>query len=158
MATPETPNAFGRIDLRAAPRDGRAVTSAAASLAERWRAEAATLRKRGAAVQAGVLDACAAELEATVIEADLEALSIRAAAAESGFSASQLRRLVRAGVLPHVEGRGPLRVPRGSLPRKLRAAPDKAVPPASQALQPPAHLPTFPYVRLGASHHTGRTA
>lgn len=115
------------------------MTRAAASLAERWRAEAATLHKRGATVQADVLVACAAELEATVIEADLEALSIRAAARESGFSPSQLRRLVRAGVLPHVEASGPLRVPRGSLPRKLRAASDPAAARAELSLVGKSH-------------------
>jgi len=99
------------------------VTSAA-SLAARWRSEAAVLRRRGAVLQAECLETCACDLETISTEAALEALTVAEAAKETGFSASQLRRLVRAAVLPHAEVAGVTRVRRQDLPRKLRPCGD----------------------------------
>jgi hypothetical protein len=100
------------------------VKTAAASLADRWRAEAAVLRQRGAVLQAECLETCACDMETILTQTELESLTVADAARESGFSASQLRRLVRAGVLPHAEDSGVTRVRRGDLPRKIRPVAD----------------------------------
>jgi len=77
-----------------------------ADLVARWRAETELLRRRGAGVQADVLAACAEELEVALREWELEQLTPVAAAAETGFTASAIRktfpgqRLIRRGDLP----------------------------------------------------------
>ena len=78
------------------------------ALLDRWQAEAETLRQRGAPAQADALAACCRELEEALVAHDLERLTISEAAAESGYSASRLRRMFK----------GQQRVPRGALPRK----------------------------------------
>ena len=87
-------------------------------LAARWRAEAAVLRRRGAALQAEVLEQCAAELEADERERALEALTLEQAATESGYSYSALQKLVGSGALTNVGDKHRPRVRRGELPRK----------------------------------------
>jgi len=87
-------------------------------LAAQWLADAAVLRHRGATVQAELLEQCAGELEAAERERGLEALSLEQAAAESGYSYSQLQKLVAAGTLANVGEPHRPRVRRGELPRK----------------------------------------
>ena len=87
-------------------------------LAARWRADAAVLRHRGAELQAEVLEQCAAELEADERERALEALTLERAALESGYSYSQLQKLVASGHLANVGDKHRPRVRRGELPRK----------------------------------------
>lgn len=73
-----------------------------------WRAEAARLRGRyGAESLAQLCEAHAAELEDAIKHTLEEELSVDAAAAESGYSASQIRRLFPDG-----------RIRRRDLPRK----------------------------------------
>jgi DNA-directed RNA polymerase specialized sigma24 family protein len=77
-------------------------------LAERWRADADLLRRRGAPHQADSLETCARELEETLTQFELEQLTPQDAAAETGYSAGQIRRLFP----------GRKRIPRRELPKK----------------------------------------
>lgn len=88
-----------------------------AELRARWREDAAVLRRRGAGQLADSLEGCAAELE-TALAAEASApLTVAEAAAESGYSAAQLRRLFP----------GQRTIPRGELPRKGIRAPRDGV-------------------------------
>ena len=78
------------------------------ALLDRWTREAETLRRRGGPAQADALEACCRELGEALTAHDLESLTIVEAAAESGYSASQLRRMFK----------GQHTVSRGALPRK----------------------------------------
>ncbi len=77
-------------------------------LVERWRTEADLLLRRGAPDQAHALQACADELEQHIAAWELEGLTVAEAAAETGYSPAQLRRLFP----------GQKRIPRTRLPRK----------------------------------------
>jgi hypothetical protein len=88
------------------------------SLTARWRADAGILRHRGAAVQADVLESCAAELEDEGRLFSLEALTLEQAAEESRFSYSALQKMVSDGTIPNVGKKGAPRVRRGDLPKK----------------------------------------
>lgn len=99
----------------------RTANAAPSPLGRRWRDEAAILRRRGAGAQADVLESCAAELEEYEREHALEALSLEAAAGESGYSYSALEKMVRRGELLNIGQRGGPRVRRGDLPRKAAA-------------------------------------
>jgi hypothetical protein len=83
-----------------------------------WRSEAIVLRRRGAALQADVLEGCAAELEAYEHERELQTLTLREAAQASGFSYSALQGMVADGTIPNEGRKGAPRVRRGDLPRK----------------------------------------
>jgi len=87
-------------------------------LSAKWRAAAVELRHWGAELQATVLEQCAAELEAYERECALEQLTLEQAAAESGYSYSQLQKLVGSGALTNVGEPHKPRVRRGDLPRK----------------------------------------
>ena len=89
-------------------------------LAGRWRAEAAVLRRRGAEQHAAVLESCAADLEASARERDLEALTLEQAERESGYSYSALQKMVAAGRLRNAGEPHRPRVRRGDLPKKAR--------------------------------------
>ena len=88
------------------------------SLAERWRTEAALLRRRGANAQAAVMDSCAAELEEEARTYSLEALTVGQAANESGYSYGALQKMVSEGTIPNVGRKGAPRIRRGDLPKK----------------------------------------
>ncbi len=91
------------------------------SLAAQWRDEADTLRRRGAEVQAVALESCADELERELDSLENELLSIKEAAAESGYSEETLRRRVRKGEIGAVRSNGKnshLKLRRGDLPTK----------------------------------------
>ena len=92
-------------------------------LARRWRDEADTLRRRGATAQAVVLESCAEELETVLRERDLEALNLRGASEESGYSYSALQKMVAEGKLPNMGDKNRPRVRRGDLPRKAGQLP-----------------------------------
>jgi len=64
-----------------------------------------------------------AELDTLVSDSANEALSLRQAAAESGYSADHLAREVRAGRILNAGRRGAPRIRRGDLPRKLGRLP-----------------------------------
>ena len=87
-------------------------------LAARWRAEVDVLRKRGAEVVAAAVESCADELEQSLREAALEALTLNEAAEESGYSKAHLSRLIATDRLPNVGKKGSPRIRRGDLPRK----------------------------------------
>lgn len=87
-------------------------------LAQTWHSEATLLRRRGAALQAEVLESCATDLEAWVREHDLEALTLEQAATESGYSYSALQKKVADGELTNVGKKHAPRIRRGDLPRK----------------------------------------
>lgn len=82
------------------------------SLLDRWQQEAEILRAHGATEAANTKERDARQLQEALTQHDLETLTIREAAQESGYSQAQLRRLVSQGKLP----RGG--IPRGALPRK----------------------------------------
>jgi hypothetical protein len=77
-------------------------------LVARWRAEADVLHRRGAPELGEALTSCATELAEALAQHEREELTIAQAAAESGYSASQLRRRFP----------GRQTIPRASLPRK----------------------------------------
>ncbi len=90
-------------------------------LIARWRTDVATLRKRGAAAQAVALESCADELERELDSLENELLSIKEAAAESGYSEETLRRRVRKGEIAAERSNGKNSHPklrRGDLPTK----------------------------------------
>jgi hypothetical protein len=87
-------------------------------LPSRWRSEAIVLRRRGAALQADVLEGCAAELEAYEHERELQTLTLHKAAQATGFSYSALQSMVANGTIPNGGRKGAPRVRRGDLPRK----------------------------------------
>jgi hypothetical protein len=89
-----------------------------AALPAKWRATAATLRTYSASPHAEVVEQLAAELEAAVRQQALEALSLEAAARESGYSYSALQKMVASGKLENVAKKGSPRVRRGDLPKK----------------------------------------
>ena len=87
-------------------------------LAARWREEAELLRRRGQPTLAAMAESYADELEEELRQADLEALTLKQAAEESGFSYSAIQKMVNTGQLPNVGDKHRPRVRRGDLPRK----------------------------------------
>ncbi len=87
-------------------------------LAARWRAEVDVLRKRGAETVATAVESCANELEQSLQEAALEALTLDQGAEESGYSKSHLGRMIAAHRLPNAGRKGSPRIRRADLPRK----------------------------------------
>lgn len=79
-----------------------------AEIVARWRKDAALLREHGAEEAAATKERDAAELEEALKQHEIEELTIAQAAAESGYSASQIRRRFP----------GRQTIPRASLPRK----------------------------------------
>lgn len=91
-------------------------------LAARWRADAAVLRRRGAAAQAALLEGCAEELARVEAATEEELLSLAEASRLSGYSADHLGKLVKRRQLAnHGRAHAP-RVRRGDLPRKAAGA------------------------------------
>lgn len=91
-------------------------TSVLDALIDRWRAEAWLLERRGAPEQARALAVCGDELEATITAWLDESLTLTEAAAESGYTAGHLGRLIRAGALPNSGRAGAPRIQRRHLP------------------------------------------
>ena len=85
-------------------------------LAERWRAEAEVLRKRGATAQAEALESCVADHEQVLDAWHTEELTLRQAAEESGFSYSRLQQMKNL----NVGSSGSPRIQRCDLPYKSR--------------------------------------
>jgi len=77
-------------------------------LADRWRQEAALFERRGQANAALLLASIVQEFERHITEWELEALTVPAAARETGYSQGQLRRLFP----------GQKRIARKDLPKK----------------------------------------
>ncbi len=87
-------------------------------LATAWREKAGELRDLALESEARAFERCASELERSLAEHDLEALTLQRAANESGYSYGHLQRLVGEGELENVGSIGSPRVRRGDLPRK----------------------------------------
>ena len=79
-----------------------------ADLVAKWREEVALLEHRGLVREAAMVKSYADDLEQLAGERELEELTIREAAAESGYSESQLRRRFKSMK----------RIPRQALPKK----------------------------------------
>lgn len=94
------------------------MSTAYADLADRWRADAAVLRRYGATPEAEQLEARADELEAAERDAGAEMLTLGQAAEESGYSKRRIRELVAEGAVPNAGRKGAPRVRRGDLPRR----------------------------------------
>ena len=86
-------------------------------LPTRWRALAADLRRFGGDHHAVALESAAEELTTALRQYELEALTLDAAAHESGFSYSAINRQVRSGKIPNAGSKGSPRVRRCDLPR-----------------------------------------
>jgi hypothetical protein len=89
-----------------------------AALVTHWRELAARFARYGQP-GAELLGVCAAELEAAIAEGELEAISLREAAAESGLSYSALEKAIRGGRLPNAGRPGAPLIRRADLPRKM---------------------------------------
>lgn len=127
----------------------------ALELAARWRANVETLRGFGAAAQAEAVERCARELEELARRQDRESLTLREAAARSGYSADHLRRLVRDGVLQAERAGRRLRFQAGDLPRKPKGFDE----PPGQAYDPNADARQVIARRSrGGSHETQEVA
>ena len=87
-------------------------------LANAWRAKAHDLRDMALESEARVFERCAYDLERSLAEYDLEALTLQQSADESGFSYGHIQRLVAEGAVENVGAPGSPRVRRGDLPRK----------------------------------------
>src|SRR5690349_19378096 len=94
------------------------------TLPTQWRARAADFRTWAAAEGAAcALEQAAGELELALNEAQLEPLSLAAAARESGFSVDHLGRQVRNGRIPNAGRLNAPRILRRDLPRKSAGLP-----------------------------------
>lgn len=83
-----------------------------------WRAHAEVLAKYEDSRGAAITRAHADELEAAIRSVEDEALTLSAAASESGMSASRLRHMIAEGRLQNAGRKGAPRIRRGDLPRK----------------------------------------
>lgn len=89
------------------------------TLAESFRETAKYLREHAASEQAACAWEKAAEkLESVLGEARTETLTLGEAEAESGYSRSHLRRLIRDGVVPNAGSENRPQILRRNLPRK----------------------------------------
>jgi hypothetical protein len=91
-------------------------------LASAWRMRAKDLREWGAEAQAIVIERCADEHDQWRIGLMAEPLTLKQAAAESGFSYSTLQQKVAAGEITNVGAAGSPLVRRGDIGRKCRPA------------------------------------
>jgi len=86
-----------------------------ADLSARWRNEADLNRRRGLTREADFAESFAAELEATVREYSLTALTLTEAATESGLRYDTVQGKVASGEIPNAGRRGSPRVRRCDL-------------------------------------------
>ncbi len=93
------------------------MTNSLSALVARWREQAAAYEQDGQP-GARLLHRVANELEATLREHELEALTLEQAEAESGYSYSRLQQLVADGTIPNAGDRHRPRIRRAHLPRK----------------------------------------
>ena len=108
------------------------------ALLEEWRRRAETIRQYGGEAPARALEACAAELEAALGRQARTVLTLKEAARATGYSASHLGRLVRAGTIPNAGRPGAPRIALGHLPRKARGAGGAGTRPAlAEGASPP---------------------
>jgi hypothetical protein len=101
-----------------------AIPNVPVALPVHWRERATLLRQYGAEAQAITLESTADELELCLAAVGDECLPLAAAAAESGYSKSQLRRMLREGKVPNAGAVGTPLIRRSDLPRKPRRSVD----------------------------------
>jgi hypothetical protein len=95
-----------------------------ADLPDSFRETAACLRENGAAVQAATAwERAADEVEASLRGHGSEALTLRVAAKESGYTSGHLSRKIRDGTLPNAGEKNAPRIYRRDLPRKAPLSP-----------------------------------
>lgn len=92
--------------------------STPAALIVQWRELAEILRAEGCPEVAAARERCASELETSLHKHDTEALSVKQAASESGYSAEYLRRLLRDMPALNAGRAGKPLILRRDLPRK----------------------------------------
>ncbi len=90
------------------------------TLVARWRGRAQRLHQWGALEAAGIWKIAAEELEQWDEKHANEALTLKQAEAESGFTAGHMGRLLSEGALENIGEPGAPRVRRSDLPRKPR--------------------------------------
>lgn len=93
------------------------------ALPREWRAEAETLRHRGAEAQARAMESCAENHEERLRTWHSEALTLSEAAEESGIPYSTLQQKVASGELPNSGEKGSPRLRRCDLPSRGGGAP-----------------------------------
>jgi len=106
-----------------------------ADLPTTFRERAAFLRENAAAEQAATAwEKAAIEVESALRGHELEALKLRVASAESGYSVDHLRRLLRECAIPNAGTAREMRILRMHLPRKPghRVAPHAKSGPSSR--------------------------
>ncbi len=109
---------LGTTDTRACGSGGQRSLD---RLISRWRDEAERFEKHGCAEVANTYKILAGELERDLINCENELLSIKEAAAESGYSEETLRRRIRKGEIAADRSNGKkshVKVRRGDLPTK----------------------------------------
>ncbi len=87
-------------------------------LSGRWRKRALLFRSHADESLALAYERCADELDRVFENSDMKVLSLEEAEAESGYTKSHIRRLIREGVIPNSGTRSDPRVQRSHLPRK----------------------------------------
>ena len=87
-------------------------------LATAWREKAGELRDLALESEARAFEHCASELERSLAEHDLEALTLSEGEAESGYSRATLERMLSDGKIENAGEPGAPRVRRCDLPRK----------------------------------------
>jgi hypothetical protein len=88
------------------------------ALVERWKAEAQVLESWGSLHEAKAARKCAAELEQGITEWQLEALTLKEAEDESGYSYSALQQMVAEGTIPNAGAKHKPLVRRCDLPKR----------------------------------------
>jgi hypothetical protein len=88
------------------------------SLVEWWRTEAAIMDAWTATQEAQAARKCAKELEAAILEWQLQTLSLSEAAEESNHSYSALQQMVSEGQMPNAGAKNKPRIYRCDMPKK----------------------------------------
>jgi hypothetical protein len=92
-------------------------------LVSQWRSAAKLFREHEQPATAVAYEKCAGELEDALAQETKAALTLQEAAAESGYSADHLGRMVREGKIPNVGKANSPRIAKKDLPRKSYVAP-----------------------------------
>lgn len=111
----------------------------------KWRAEAETMRRRGVMADGAALcEEILGDLESVLKSEGDQLLSLREAAAWSGYSADHLGRMIRTGEIRNAGRKGSPRIRACDLPRRPKAGPPRsgAYDPAADAREILAKLRT----------------
>ncbi len=87
-------------------------------LSRKWLDEVAVLRRRGAEAQAVAIESCISDLEQFAEEWRLQSLTVKEAAAESGYTSDHLSRLLTEELIENAGVKGRPRIRRCDLPSK----------------------------------------